>query len=113
VLGGDGRSLESGLSRSESAVCGRDSPGAPEAVRVIDRVHLVDNLRAAAEVFLRNQRAALQAAAARTAQALTPPGSAVSITPTGGPHRPARNGDSSLDCAGVDAVCALPDSPLA
>jgi transposase len=55
--------------------------GAPEAVQVVDRFHLVDNLREAMEAFLRNQRGALQVAAACTAQALTPPGSPVPVTP--------------------------------
>jgi transposase len=50
-------------------------------VQVVDRFHLVENLRGAVEAFLRNQRGALQAAAARTAQALTPLGSAVPVTP--------------------------------
>jgi hypothetical protein len=50
-------------------------------VRVVDRFHLVDNLREAVEAFLRNQRRALQAAAVRTAQALTPLGSSVPVTP--------------------------------
>jgi transposase len=45
--------------------------GAPHAVQVVDRFHLVKSLREAVEAFLHNQRAALQAAAARTAQALT------------------------------------------
>jgi hypothetical protein len=45
--------------------------GAPHAVQVVDCFHLVKNLREAVEAFLQNQRAALQAAAARTAQALT------------------------------------------
>jgi transposase len=45
--------------------------GAPQAVQVVDRVHLIKNLREALEAFLHNQRAALQTAAARPAQALT------------------------------------------
>src|SRR5437867_908763 len=45
--------------------------GAPHAVQVVDRFHLVKNLREAAEAFLHDQRPALQAAATRTAQALT------------------------------------------
>ena len=45
--------------------------GAPHAVQVVDRFHLVKNLREAIEAFLHEQRPALQAAAAGTAQALT------------------------------------------
>ena len=45
--------------------------GAPHAVQVVDRFHLVKNLREAIEAFLHNQRPALQAAAACTAQVLT------------------------------------------
>jgi transposase len=46
--------------------------GAPEAVQVVDRFHLVHNLRQALEAFLINHRAALQAAAIGTAQARLP-----------------------------------------
>jgi len=46
--------------------------GAPHAVQVVDRFPLVKNLREAIEAFLHDQRPALQAAAAGTAQALTP-----------------------------------------
>jgi transposase len=45
--------------------------GAPQAVQIVDRFHLVKNLREAVEAFLHSQRPALQAAAALTAQALT------------------------------------------
>jgi transposase len=45
--------------------------GAPHAVQVVDRFHLVKNLREAIEAFLHDQRPALQAAATGTAQALT------------------------------------------
>ena len=44
--------------------------GAPQALQVVDRFHLVKNLREATEAFLHNQRTILQAATARTAQAL-------------------------------------------
>jgi transposase len=72
-----------------SVVCRDRSPlyadgirqGVPDAVQVVDRFYLVDNLHKAVEAFLTNQRGALQAAAVCTAQALTPPESSVPVTP--------------------------------
>ena len=46
--------------------------GAPEAVPVVDRFHLVQNRRQALEAFLLNPRPVLQAAAVCTAMALSP-----------------------------------------
>jgi transposase len=67
--------------------------GAPQAVQVVDRFHLVKNLREAVEAFLHDQHPALQAAAACTAQALTQVAGLV-IAPTRyrGRHRCSRAG---------------------
>src|SRR5262249_31072275 len=46
-------------------------PGAPAAGHVVDRFHLVQNLRQALEALLIDRRPALQAAAVGTAMALT------------------------------------------
>jgi transposase len=54
--------------------------GAPDAVQVVDRFHLVYNLRQGVEAFLVNHRPALQAAAALTAMALTPAENPVPVT---------------------------------
>jgi transposase len=62
--------------------------GAPQAVQVVDRFHLVKNLREALEAFLHSQRPALQAAAARTAQALTLAAGLVSAPPMYRGRRP-------------------------
>jgi transposase len=55
--------------------------GLPDAVQVIDRFHLVHNLRQALEAFLLDHRPALQAAAVGTALALTPPTGPIPVTP--------------------------------
>jgi transposase len=55
--------------------------GAPAAVQVVDRFHLVHNLRRVLEAFLLDHRAALQAAVVGTALALTPAPSVAHVTP--------------------------------
>jgi transposase len=55
--------------------------GAPNAVQVVDRFHLVQNLRQALEVFLIDHRPALQDAAVGTAMALTPTAGPASVVP--------------------------------
>jgi transposase len=55
--------------------------GAPQAVQVVDRFHLVQNLRQALEALLIDHRPALQDAALSTALALTRPTDPIPITP--------------------------------
>jgi transposase len=55
--------------------------GAPQAVQVVDRFHLVQNLRQALEAVLLDHRSALQAAAVGTALALTPADGHVPVIP--------------------------------
>jgi hypothetical protein len=50
-------------------------------VQVVDRFHLVQNLRQALEAFLLDHRPALQAAAVCTAMALTPMANTIPVTP--------------------------------
>jgi transposase len=61
--------------------------GAPDAVQVVDRFHLVDNIREAVEAFLATQRPVSQAAAVRTAQVLTSSAAPVPVTPMYGGKR--------------------------
>jgi transposase len=55
--------------------------GAPEAVQVVDRFHLVQNLRQALEAFLIDHRPALQDASVGMAMALRPTAGPVPVTP--------------------------------
>jgi transcriptional regulator with XRE-family HTH domain len=55
--------------------------GAPEAVQVVDRFHLVQNLRQALETFLIDHRSVLQAAAISTAMTLMPADRHVPVMP--------------------------------
>jgi transposase len=55
--------------------------GAPHAVQVVDRFHLVHNLRQALEAVLLDHRPVLQAAAVGTSMALTSPAALVPVTP--------------------------------
>jgi transposase len=74
--------------------------GIPDAVQVVDRFHLVENLREAVEAFLVTQRPMLQAAAVRTAQALTSLAAPVPATPMyGGKRRCAQTGQQPREAA--------------
>jgi transposase len=55
--------------------------GAAQAVQVVDRFHLVQNLRQVLEAFLLDHRPSLQAAAVGTALALTPSPRVVPVPP--------------------------------
>jgi transposase len=74
--------------------------GAPEAVQVVDRFHLVDNLREAVEAFLVTQCPVLQAAAVRTAQVLTSSAAPVPVTAMyGGKRQCAQTHQQSREAA--------------
>jgi len=72
--------------------------GAPHAVQVVDRLHLVKNLREAVEACVVNHRVALQAAAVHTAQALTRLADPVAMTPMSrGRHQGAHVGQQQRE----------------
>jgi len=74
--------------------------GAPHAVQVVDRFHLVKNLREAIEALRHDQRPALQAAAAGTAQALTQVAGLVAAPPMyRGRHRCSQVGQQRQEAA--------------
>jgi Transposase len=74
--------------------------GAPEAVQVVDRFHLVDNLREAVEAFLVTQCPVLQAAAVCTAQVLTSSAAPVPVTAMyGGKRQCAQTRQQSREAA--------------
>jgi transposase len=56
--------------------------GRPDAVQVVDRFHLVQNLRQILEVYLLDRRSSLQAAAVGTAMTRTPTVGLVPVIPT-------------------------------
>ncbi len=62
--------------------------GAPEAVQVVDRFHLVHNLRQALEGFLIGHRPALQNAAVGRAMVLMPSAGPISVAPIYRGRRP-------------------------
>jgi transposase len=78
--------------------------GAPQAIQVVDRFHLVANLRAAVEVFLGTQRPALLAAAVRTAQALAAAAATVPVTPMDSRQTPMDSGPPAAPRGGAAAA---------
>jgi hypothetical protein len=85
--------------------------GAPEAVQVVDRFPLVQNLRQALEAFLIAPRAALQAAAGGTAMARTPPTGVAPITPLDQGGRCGRGARPSPAWPASGASGARPSTP--